>query len=49
MNNIIKGDWTVIMQLRNEFRGKDKINNINVESTGGYLLLAVPQINYHVK
>jgi len=49
MYNRIKGDWTVIMQIRNEFRGADKMDNIIVESTGGYLLLAVPQINYSIK
>ncbi len=49
MNNRIKGDWTIIMQLRNEFRGMDKTDNVIVQSTGGYLLLAVPQINYTYK
>jgi hypothetical protein len=47
--NWIKGDWTTILQLRNEFRGKDNINDRIVESTGGYSLLLMPQINYTIK
>lgn len=49
MYNWVKGDWTTIMQLRNEFRGKDNINDRAVESTGGYSLLIIPQINYTIK
>jgi len=49
MYNWIKGDWTTILQLRNEFRGKDNINDRIVESTGGYSLLIMPQINYTIK
>ena len=49
MHNWIKGDWTTILQLRNEFRGKDNINDHVVESTGGYSLLIIPQINYTIK
>lgn len=49
MYNWIKGDWTTILQLRNEFRGKDNINDRVVESTGGYSLLLMPQINYTIK
>jgi len=49
MYNRIKGDWTTILQLRNEFRGKDNINDHVVESTGGYSLLIMPQINNTIK
>ena len=49
MYNWIKGDWTTILQLRNEFRGKDGINDNVVKSTGGYSLLLMPQINYTIK
>lgn len=49
MYNWIKGDWTTILQLRNEFRGKDNIDDRVVESTGGYSLLLMPQINYTIK
>jgi hypothetical protein len=49
MYNWIKGDWTTILQLRNEFRGKDNINDRIVESTGGYSLHLMPQINYTIK
>jgi hypothetical protein len=49
MYNWIKGDWTTILQLRNEFRGEDYINDRIVESTGGYSLLLMPQINYTIK
>ncbi len=49
MSDRIKGDWTTILQLRNEFRGKDNINDRVVESTGGYSLLLMPQVNYTIK
>lgn len=42
----IKGDWTTILQLRNETRGKDKRGDIIKEMTGGTVLFLVPQINY---
>ncbi len=49
MYNRVKGDWTTILQLRNEFRGRDRINDRTVEYTGGYSLLVVPQINFTIK
>jgi len=49
MYNWVKGDWTTILQLRNEFRGRDRINDHIVEYTGGYSLLVIPQINLTIK
>lgn len=45
----IKGDWTVILQLRNEFRTKNKRGEITEEYTGGNIFLLSPQINYRLK
>lgn len=42
----LKGDWTVILQLRNEIRLKDNDRGEINNSTGSCLFLAVPQINY---
>lgn len=42
----LKGDWTVILQLRNELRFKDVFNGETNHSTGSCLVFAVPQINY---
>lgn len=42
----LKGDWTVILQLRNEFRFKDTDTGNKNQSTGSCLFFAVPQINY---
>lgn len=42
MYNWIKGDWTTIIQVRNEFRSKDHIDDNIVKSTGGYSLIIVP-------
>lgn len=45
----LKGDWTTIMQLRNETRFKDKINTEWKESSGSTILYFSPQINYFIK
>lgn len=46
MYNWIKGDWTAIIQLKNEIRGYDKIKNLRKVSSGSTLFFLVPQINY---
>jgi hypothetical protein len=45
----LKGDWTAIMQLRNEIRGIDKIEDREKESSGSNLFYIAPQINYVLK
>jgi hypothetical protein len=42
----LKGDWTTIIQLRNEIRGRDKIAGCTKESSGSILFFMVPQLNY---
>ena len=42
----LKGDWTTIMQFRNEIRTHDKIENLIKESSGSILFFISPQINY---
>jgi len=44
----IPGDWTAIIQLRNESRTKNKRQGMNEESTGGAVFLLSPQINYSI-
>lgn len=41
----LKGDWTAILQLRNEWRGKDHTAAGVKESSGGHILYLSPQIN----
>jgi hypothetical protein len=45
----IKGDWTAILQVRNEIRNHDLINKQEKESSGSVLFFVVPQINYVLK
>jgi hypothetical protein len=45
----LKGDWTAIMQLRNEIRLHDKIAGDPKMASGSVLFFAVPQVNYVVK
>jgi hypothetical protein len=45
----LKDDWTTIIQLRNEIRLRDKKAGYKKESTGGFLFILVPQINYVIK
>jgi hypothetical protein len=41
----LKGDWTAIVQLRNELRGRDTLASGTKESSGGQILYLSPQIN----
>lgn len=45
----LKGDWTTILQLRNEIRTHDKIDGVKKESSGSTLFFLSPQINYVYK
>ena len=45
----LKGDWTAIIQLRNEIRGPDKLAGQKKNSSGSTLFFVAPQINYVVK
>lgn len=45
----LKGDWTTIMQLRNEIRFHDKIAGYQKEASGSLLFFAVPQVIYGIK
>ena len=42
----LKGDWTVIMQLKNEVRTRDRFQGQPRTSSGSVLFFLVPQINY---
>ncbi|MBN2272918.1 MAG: hypothetical protein JXR41_11960 [Bacteroidales bacterium] len=45
----LKGDWTTILQFRNEIRTHDHIGDRLKESSGGAIFLVAPQINYVVQ
>jgi hypothetical protein len=45
----LKGDWTTILQIRNEIRNKDKTANGWKESSGSTIFYLSPQINYFIK
>ncbi len=45
----LKGDWTTILQFRNEIRMHDHIADRLKESSGSTIFLVAPQINYVVK
>jgi len=45
----LKGDWTMILQLRNEIRQKDRSSNGWIESTGSNLFYLSPQLNLFIK
>ncbi len=45
----LKGDWTVIFQLRNELRKKDYSINGRIESTGSNIFYFSPQLNLFIK
>lgn len=49
MYSWIKGDWTVILQMRNEIRFKNKRDNQIIESSGGVIFILSPQLNYSLK
>jgi len=44
----LKGDWTIIFQLRNEIRQKDK-SILWIESTGSNIFYVSPQLNLFIK
>lgn len=44
----LKGDWTVLLQMRNETRSRNKREEISEESTGGSVTLLSPQINFAI-
>lgn len=45
----LRGDWTTILQLRNEIRGRDKTAGGWKESSGSTIFYISPQINYVIK
>jgi hypothetical protein len=45
----LKGDWTLILQLRNEIRQKDRSSGSWIESTGSNLFYFSPQLNLFIK
>jgi hypothetical protein len=45
----LKGDWTAIMQVRNEFRGRDRTADGLRESTGSTVFYLSPQINHFIR
>ena len=45
----LKGDWTIILQARNEIRNRDKTVNGWKESSGSTIFYFSPQINYSIK
>ncbi len=49
ISNRLKGDWTTILQLRNEIRMHDEIAGEIKESSGSVLFFVVPQLNYVIK
>ena len=49
MYSWVKRDWTTILQLRNEFRGRDRLDKDIIEYTGGYSLLLMPQVNLTIR
>ena len=44
----LKGDWTTILQIRNEIRNKNKRESVPVEASGGILFFLSPQINFSI-
>ncbi|MBN2610673.1 MAG: hypothetical protein JXB00_03875 [Bacteroidales bacterium] len=45
----LKGDWTTILQLRNELRAKNTREGKTVSASGGNLFFLSPQINYTIR
>lgn len=45
----LKGDWTVIMQLKNEIRTRDRFQGQPKASSGSILFFLAPQINYVIR
>ncbi len=45
----LKGDWTAILQLRNETRGVDRTMSGVKESSGSTIFYLIPQVNHSIK
>jgi len=45
----LKGDWTAILQLRNEIRGKNYLDKKRVEASGSILFFLSPQLVFSLK
>jgi len=45
----LKGDWTTILQIRNEIRSRDHTLNGWKESSGSTIFYFSPQLNYFIK
>jgi len=45
----LKGDWTIILQIRDEIRQKDRKTTGWIESTGSNILYFSPQLNLFIK
>jgi hypothetical protein len=49
MSSWLKGDWTFIMQVRNEHRARDKTIAGWKESSGSTIFYLAPQLNHFIK
>jgi hypothetical protein len=45
----LPGDWTGMLQLRDEIRSPNSLDGITEASTGGHLVLLSPQVNYSIR
>ena len=45
----LPGDWTTMVQVRDEIRSPNSLDGITQAATGGHLLLVSPQVNYSIK
>jgi hypothetical protein len=45
----LKGDWTTILQIRNEIRAMNTRYGEAIEASGGIVFFLSPQINYSIK
>lgn len=48
MYSWLRGDWTTIIQLRSEIRGRDRTFNGWKESSGSTIFYVSPQVNYFI-
>jgi hypothetical protein len=44
----LKGDWTTILQIRNEIRNRNTRESMPVEASGSILFFLSPQLNYSI-
>jgi hypothetical protein len=49
MHPWLKDKWTAILQIRNEIRTPDKVNEVVKESSGSVLFFVSPQLNFVTK